>query len=101
MTELIDGYYTEGEKIADTRAPMDVPIAERWSTRKFRGGLVNPTNRRKLHIIVVGTGLAGGAAAAHRRRQLIAEEPSHPIRRRFRTLSDRAVTPNTWARWHG
>ena len=64
MTELIDGYYTEGEKIADTRAPMDVPIAERWATRKFRGGLVNPTNRRKLHIIVVGTGLAGGAAAA-------------------------------------
>ena len=64
MTELIDGYYTEGEKIADTRAPMDVPITERWSTRKFRGGLVNPTNRRKLHIIVVGTGLAGGAASA-------------------------------------
>lgn len=64
MSELIDGLYFEGEKIADTKAPMDVPIARRWEERKFRGGLVNPTNRRKLHIIVVGTGLAGGAAAA-------------------------------------
>ncbi|MCI6583867.1 MAG: fumarate reductase/succinate dehydrogenase flavoprotein subunit [Mobiluncus sp.] len=64
MTELIDGFYTEGEKIADTKAPMDVPIKDRWQTRKFRGGLVNPTNRRKLHIIVVGSGLAGGAGAA-------------------------------------
>lgn len=64
MSELIDGFYYEGEKIADTKAPMDVPIARRWEERKFRGGLVNPTNRRKLHIIVVGTGLAGGAAAA-------------------------------------
>lgn len=64
MTELIDGFYTEGEKIADTKAPMDVPIRDRWEERKFRGGLVNPTNRRKMHIIVVGTGLAGGAAAA-------------------------------------
>ncbi|EFN92419.1 fumarate reductase/succinate dehydrogenase flavoprotein subunit [Mobiluncus mulieris] len=64
MSELIDGFYYEGEKVADTKAPMDVPIARRWEERKFRGGLVNPTNRRKLHIIVVGTGLAGGAAAA-------------------------------------
>ncbi|NMW64976.1 fumarate reductase/succinate dehydrogenase flavoprotein subunit [Mobiluncus mulieris] len=64
MSELIDGFYYEGEKVADTKAPVDVPIARRWEERKFRGGLVNPTNRRKLHIIVVGTGLAGGAAAA-------------------------------------
>ena len=60
---LIDGLYTEGEKIADTKAP-DVPIASRWGERKFRGKLVNPANRRKLNVIVVGTGLAGGAAAA-------------------------------------
>ena len=64
MTELIDGYYKIGEKIADTKAPMDVPIDKRWETRKFRGGLVNPTNRRKLKVIVVGSGLAGGAGAA-------------------------------------
>ena len=60
---LIDGLYTEGEKIADTKAP-DVPIASRWGERKFHGKLVNPANRRKLNVIVVGTGLAGGAAAA-------------------------------------
>ncbi len=64
MTDtLIDGLYTEGAKIADTVAPSG-PISERWSTRKFQVRLVNPANRRKLSIIVVGTGLAGGAAAA-------------------------------------
>src|SRR6185312_710129 len=42
----------------------DVAIGERWSERRFRGRLVNPANRRKLSVIVVGTGLAGGSAAA-------------------------------------
>jgi succinate dehydrogenase / fumarate reductase flavoprotein subunit len=56
--------FTVGEPIADTKAPTDVPIGERWSERKFRGRLVNPANRRKMEIIVVGTGLAGGSAAA-------------------------------------
>ncbi|GAB2465250.1 fumarate reductase/succinate dehydrogenase flavoprotein subunit [Jatrophihabitans fulvus] len=55
--------YTEGDPIKDTKAP-DVPIAERWSTRKFEAKLVNPANRRKHTIIVVGTGLAGGSAGA-------------------------------------
>ena len=63
MTELIDGLYTLGEPIADTKAPK-VPIAEVWSQRKFEAKLVNPANRRKLRVIIVGTGLAGGAAAA-------------------------------------
>jgi len=64
MTEkLIDGVYIEGAKIADTKAPTG-PIAERWETRKFQTRLVTPANRRKLDVIVVGTGLAGGAAAA-------------------------------------
>jgi succinate dehydrogenase / fumarate reductase flavoprotein subunit len=57
------GYYTPGEPIADTKAP-DSPIAERWQTRKFEARLVNPANRRKLSIIIVGTGLAGASAAA-------------------------------------
>lgn len=61
---LIDGYYYEGDKIADTKAPMDVPIERRWAQRKFNAKLVNPANRRKLNVIIVGTGLAGGAAAA-------------------------------------
>ncbi|NLW98934.1 MAG: fumarate reductase/succinate dehydrogenase flavoprotein subunit [Actinomycetales bacterium] len=60
---LIDGLYTEGEKIADTKAP-NVPIERKWTQRKFDAALVNPANRRKLSVIIVGTGLAGGAAAA-------------------------------------
>src|SRR5919205_775606 len=56
--------FTVGDPIADTKAPTDVPIGERWSERRFRGRLVSPANRRKLTVIVVGTGLAGGSAAA-------------------------------------
>jgi succinate dehydrogenase / fumarate reductase flavoprotein subunit len=55
--------FSEGEPIQDTRAP-DGPIKGRWDQRRFGGKLVNPANRRKLSVIVVGTGLAGGAAAA-------------------------------------
>lgn len=40
------------------------PIEERWSKAKFNYKLVNPANKRKYKVIVVGTGLAGGAAAA-------------------------------------
>ena len=64
MTELIDGLYVEGARISDDKAPLDTPIRDRWEKRKFDAKLVNPTNRRKLSVIVVGTGLAGGAAAA-------------------------------------
>ncbi|SCF28035.1 succinate dehydrogenase subunit A [Micromonospora viridifaciens] len=55
--------YTEGDPIADTKAP-DGPIETRWERRRFEAKLVNPANRRKLTVIVVGTGLAGGSAAA-------------------------------------
>ena len=57
------GYYTPGEPLVDANAPTG-PIAERWTNRKMDNRLVNPSNRRKLDIIIVGTGLAGGAAAA-------------------------------------
>lgn len=40
------------------------PIAEKWDKRRFEMKLVNPANRRKFDIIVVGTGLAGASAAA-------------------------------------
>ncbi len=40
------------------------PIAQKWSHYKEHQKLVNPPNKRKIDIIVVGTGLAGGAAAA-------------------------------------
>ncbi|WP_354643788.1 fumarate reductase/succinate dehydrogenase flavoprotein subunit [Kitasatospora camelliae] len=55
--------YTLGDPIADTRAPAG-PIEQRWDTRRFEARLVNPANRRKHTVIVVGTGLAGGAAGA-------------------------------------
>ena len=42
----------------------DGPLAEKWSSYKSKQNLVNPANKRKLDVIVVGTGLAGGAAAA-------------------------------------
>src|SRR6476660_9846257 len=56
-------YWIEGDPIADTAAP-DGPIETRWERRQFSAKLVNPANRRKLTVIVVGTGLAGGSAAA-------------------------------------
>jgi succinate dehydrogenase / fumarate reductase flavoprotein subunit len=47
----------------DARIP-DGPLAAKWDRHKFEMKLVNPANKRKYTIIVVGTGLAGGAAAA-------------------------------------
>lgn len=52
-----------GEDIADTTAPSG-PIERRWSDRRFVAKLVNPPNRRKHRIIIVGTGLAGASAGA-------------------------------------
>jgi succinate dehydrogenase / fumarate reductase flavoprotein subunit len=52
-----------GEPIRDRAAP-DGEIETRWERRRFGARLVNPANRRKLTVIVVGTGLAGGSAAA-------------------------------------
>ncbi|WP_116245971.1 fumarate reductase/succinate dehydrogenase flavoprotein subunit [Nocardiopsis sp. FIRDI 009] len=55
--------YIEGEPIRDEKAP-EGPINERWDKRRFSAKLVNPANRRKLSVIIVGTGLAGASAAA-------------------------------------
>jgi succinate dehydrogenase / fumarate reductase, flavoprotein subunit len=49
--------------ILDAKIP-DGPIEKKWSSHKFNMKLVNPANRRKHTILVVGTGLAGAAAAA-------------------------------------
>ncbi len=46
-----------------SRAPTG-PIESRWTKHRFDMKLVNPANRRKFDVIVVGSGLAGGAAAA-------------------------------------
>ncbi len=61
--EIIHGVYREGGPVADTKAPAG-PIDKKWTQHKFDNHLVNPANRRKLSVIIVGTGLAGGAAAA-------------------------------------
>src|SRR5215216_5503722 len=58
-----DAFYAEGDKVGDTKAPGG-PIEDRWDKRRFEAKLVNPANRRKLSVIIVGTGLAGASAAA-------------------------------------
>jgi len=40
------------------------PLAEKWDRHRFELKLVNPANKRKYDIIVVGTGLAGASASA-------------------------------------
>ncbi|KOY84731.1 succinate dehydrogenase [bacterium 336/3] len=47
----------------DAKIP-DGPLGEKWDKHKFNLKLVNPANKRKYDIIVVGTGLAGASAAA-------------------------------------
>jgi len=47
----------------DSKIPKG-PLAEKWSNYKAKTKIVNPANKKKLDIIVVGAGLAGGAAAA-------------------------------------
>ncbi len=47
----------------DSKIP-DGPLADKWVNYKGHQKLVNPANKRRLDIIVIGTGLAGGSAAA-------------------------------------
>lgn len=47
----------------DAKIP-DGPIGEKWTKHKFDMKLMNPANKRKFEVIVVGTGLAGASAAA-------------------------------------
>ncbi len=49
--------------ILDSKIPAG-PLAEKWTKHKFNSKLVNPANKRKYDVIVVGTGLAGASAAA-------------------------------------
>ena len=47
----------------DAKIPAG-PLADKWDTYKANAKLVNPNNKRKFKVIVVGTGLAGASAAA-------------------------------------
>jgi succinate dehydrogenase / fumarate reductase, flavoprotein subunit len=49
--------------ILDSKIP-EGPLADKWEKHKFNVKLVNPANKRKYDVIVVGTGLAGASAAA-------------------------------------
>jgi len=62
-TGAAEQFIEHGEDIHDTKAPSG-PIERRWEQRQFDAKLVNAANRRKIKIIVVGTGLAGASAAA-------------------------------------
>ncbi|MBV8934009.1 MAG: FAD-binding protein, partial [Kutzneria sp.] len=56
-------FYVDGLSIADGKAPSG-PIESRWGRRESEVRLVSPANKRRLTVIVVGTGLAGSSAAA-------------------------------------
>ena len=47
----------------DSKTPAG-PLADKWDRHRFESKLVNPANKRKFTIIIVGTGLAGASAAA-------------------------------------
>ena len=49
--------------VLDSKVPKG-PIKDKWTTYKDKIDLVNPANKRHIDVIVVGTGLAGGSAAA-------------------------------------
>ncbi len=49
--------------VLDSKIP-EGPLAEKWTNHKNNINLVNPANKRNIDIIVIGTGLAGGSAAA-------------------------------------
>ncbi len=51
------------EIILDSKVPSG-PIEEKWTKAKFDYKLVNPANKRKYNVIIVGSGLAGASAAA-------------------------------------
>ena len=77
-------FYAVGGPLQDEKAPAG-EIETRWERRKFESKLVNPANRRKHKVIVVGTGLAGGAAGAS-----LAEQGYHVVQFCFQDSPRRA-----------
>ena len=51
------------DKKLDSKIPQG-PIKDKWENHKFQTKLVNPANKRKYKVLVVGTGLGGASAAA-------------------------------------
>jgi NADH dehydrogenase FAD-containing subunit len=65
--------------ILDSKIPAG-PLAEKWTKHKFSSKLVNPANKRKYDVIVVGTGLAGASAAASLAETLFTDYSTIPSR---------------------
>ena len=49
--------------VLDAKVP-EGPLADKWSKARFDLKLVNPANKRKYEVVIVGSGLAGASAAA-------------------------------------
>ena len=63
MEDIKKDKNTTAQPVLDSKIP-EGPIAEKWTNYKAHQKLVNPANKRRLDIIVVGTGLAGASAAS-------------------------------------
>src|SRR5512146_1691679 len=56
-------FYDVAKETLDGKVPPG-PVEQKWDKYRFDMKLVNPSNKRKYTILVVGSGLAGGSAAA-------------------------------------
>ena len=89
----------------DAKVPDGPHRRQKWDQHKFDMKLVNPANRRKYEIIVVGTGLAGGVGRRHARRAGLQREgftlprlaPPGPLHRRPGRHQRRQELPRTTA----
>jgi succinate dehydrogenase / fumarate reductase, flavoprotein subunit len=64
LPEAPTAWRTAPDIPADQSRVPSGPIAEKWDKHRFDMKLVNPANKRRFHVIVVGSGLAGASAAA-------------------------------------
>ena len=76
VSRAVDVDRAEATMTLDSKIP-DGPIEEKWDNHKFDIKLVNPANKRRFEIVVVGTGLAGASAAATPRRARLPGEGHH------------------------
>ena len=85
--------------ILDSKIP-EGPLAEKWDKHKFNVKLVNPANKRKYDIIVVGTGLAGASASRTARAARtpsplrVGSMPPRTIRTTATPFTDFSTTPS-------
>ena len=71
----------------DSKIP-EGPLSDKWDNHRFSSKLVNPANKRKFKIIVVGSGLAGGSAALSQRSRPLSASPEGAGRQEPRAEQD-------------